>query len=214
MAFDEQRFYCINRWRSIVTLRAISLADGAPAWSCEWAGPEDSSWSIALSAQHVIAYPNHTGLADGSEMETIPVIVRRRETGALVQRFLFPATLTEPSPRGDPGGAPGDAAGRRDVQDRPGRSLGGDAAGACGASEPRGPTPPVRRRRGRLDEVSRRPRRGGAFRTGGRNPRHRSKPGFHGRPSVRRLRDLQGSPTARIRRHTRERLDTRRIPAQ
>ena len=104
MAFDEQRFYCIYRWRSIVTLRAISLADGVPAWNCEWAGLEDSSWSIALSAQHVIAYPNHTGLADDTEMETIPVVVRRRETGALVQRFLFPATLAEPSPRGDPGG--------------------------------------------------------------------------------------------------------------
>ena len=104
IAFDEQRFYCIFRWRSIVTLRSISLADGAPAWTCEWAGMEDSTWSIALSDQHVIAYPNHTGLADGLEMASVPVVVRRRETGVLVQRLLFPATPAEPSRPGDPGG--------------------------------------------------------------------------------------------------------------
>ncbi len=102
LAFDEQRFYCVYRWRSIVTLRAVSLADGTPVWNCEWAGPEDSWWSIALSANHVIAYPNHTGLADGAEMETIPVVVRRRETGAMVQRFLFPANSTALPPRADP----------------------------------------------------------------------------------------------------------------
>ncbi|MGP0062353.1 MAG: PQQ-binding-like beta-propeller repeat protein [Isosphaeraceae bacterium] len=103
MALDEQRFYCIFRWRSTVTLRAILLADGVPAWTSEWPGMEDSRWSIALSAQHVIAYPNQTGLADGFEMATIPVILRGRETGALVQRFLFPATQAEPT-RGDLGG--------------------------------------------------------------------------------------------------------------
>ena len=151
MAFDEQRFYCISRWRSTVTLRAISLADGVPAWTCDWAGMEDSSWSIALSAQHVIAYPNHTGLADGFEMATDPgdrPAARDRRAGAAV-----------PLP-GDPGravaagrsrrGALGDASGRRDVQDRPGRSLGGDAAGGVGPRRPRRPNPPVRRRRGRL----------------------------------------------------------------
>jgi cellulose synthase operon protein C len=105
MAFDERRFYCISRWRSIVTLRAISLADGVPVWTCEWAGMEDSKWSLALAAQHVIAYPNYTGLAEGMEMATLPVVVRRRETGALVQRLLFPATPVEPAPPGDPAGA-------------------------------------------------------------------------------------------------------------
>ena len=104
LAFDEQRFYCISRWRSIVTLRAVSLEDGSPVWNCEWAGPEDSWWSIALSANHVMAYPNHTGLADGADMETIPVVVRRRETGSLVQRFLFPAGFAEQPPRSDPPG--------------------------------------------------------------------------------------------------------------
>ncbi len=104
MVLDAKRFYCINRRMSIVSLQSISLADGKLAWKSEWAGPEDSSWSIALSARHVIAYPNHTGLADGSEMDTIPVVIRSRETGALVQRFLFPATPAEPGPRGEPVG--------------------------------------------------------------------------------------------------------------
>jgi len=106
MALDEQRFYCINRWRSTVTLQAIALSDGVKSWTYDWAGPEDSSWSIALSAQHVIVYPNHTGLADDAEMATIPVIVRRRDTGTLVQRFLFPATLAERTPPVAPGGTP------------------------------------------------------------------------------------------------------------
>ncbi len=103
LAFDDQRFYCIYRWSSIVSLLAVSLADGSTVWKSVWAGPEDSWWSIALSADHVIAYPNHTGLPDGAEMETIPVVVRRRETGALVQRFLFPSSFAEPPPR-DPTG--------------------------------------------------------------------------------------------------------------
>ncbi len=105
VALDDRRFYCIYRWSSIVTLRSVSLSDGVQSWTSAWVGTEDSSWSIALSAQHVIAYPNQTGLADGFEMATIPVIVRRRETGALVQRFLFPATPVEAVPPADPGGA-------------------------------------------------------------------------------------------------------------
>jgi hypothetical protein len=93
IAFDEERLYCIYRCQSLVTLRAIALADGAAAWACHWAGPEDSAWSLALAARHVIAYPNHTGLAEDGALESIPVVVRRRESGALVQRFVLPAPI-------------------------------------------------------------------------------------------------------------------------
>ena len=96
MAFDEKRFYCIFRWGSIVTLHAVSLADGVPLWTCVWAaGMEDSTWSIALSARHIVAYPSAIGQGDGQELVSIPVIVRRRDTGGLVQRFLFPANSAE-----------------------------------------------------------------------------------------------------------------------
>ena len=110
IAFDEERLYCISRCQSLVTLRAVALADGTAAWACHWAGPEDSAWSIALAAHHVIAYPNHTGLAEDGALESIPVVVRRRETGVLVQRFVLPAPVaaaaakvaaTESAPQGD-----------------------------------------------------------------------------------------------------------------
>ena len=133
MVLDAKRFYCINRRMSIVSLQSISLGDGKLAWKSEWSGPEDSSWSIALSARHVIAYPNHTGLADGSEMDTIPVVIRSRETGGAGAAFPLP---------GDPGragtsrrtgrGRLGRASGPRHVQDRPGRGVGGDAARSLG----------------------------------------------------------------------------------
>src|SRR5262249_48234139 len=93
IAFDEERLYCIYRCQSLVTLPAIALADGPAAWTCHWVGPEDSAWSLALAARHVIAYPNHTGLAEDGALESIPVVVRRRESGALVQRFVLPASI-------------------------------------------------------------------------------------------------------------------------
>ena len=51
---------------------------------------EDSPWSIALAAEHVFAYPDPAGQGRGVETESIPVVVRRRDTGTLVQRLVFP----------------------------------------------------------------------------------------------------------------------------
>jgi outer membrane protein assembly factor BamB/tetratricopeptide (TPR) repeat protein len=109
VAWDDDRVYCIYRWNRIVTLRAITLATGAPDWSRDWVGSENSSWSVALAADHVVAYPS--GPADLAELENLPpvenmpVIVRRRETGALVQRFVFPAAIANVTLRIDPDGA-------------------------------------------------------------------------------------------------------------
>ena len=65
-------------------------------------GPEDAVWSIALTQRCVIAYPNSSRLSAGGDnentpviLENMPVILRRRETGALVQRFVFPTTIAD-----------------------------------------------------------------------------------------------------------------------
>jgi outer membrane protein assembly factor BamB/tetratricopeptide (TPR) repeat protein len=92
LAFDERRFYSISRFASTVTLRAVSLAEGVPAWESSWTtGAEDSKWSISLVDGHVFAYPDRPGVGEDVGRDAIPIVVRRRETGALVQRLLFPA---------------------------------------------------------------------------------------------------------------------------
>jgi cellulose synthase operon protein C len=111
MVFDEKRFYCVSRFTATVTLRAISLEDGTPAWASEWTtNAEDSTWSLALTAEHVFAYPVPAVQGKGVETQTIPVIVRRRETGALVQRLVFPASgrVADPAPPQDRGASGGE----------------------------------------------------------------------------------------------------------
>jgi outer membrane protein assembly factor BamB/tetratricopeptide (TPR) repeat protein len=109
MVFDEKRFYCISRFTATVTLRAVSLEDGARAWASEWTtSAEDSSWALALTADHVFAYPVPAVVqGKGVETQTIPVIVRRRDNGVLVQRLVFPASgkVAEPAPPQDRGAA-------------------------------------------------------------------------------------------------------------
>ena len=67
-------------------------------------GPENAHWSIALSERCVVAYPSLSNLSE-EEMESMPVVFRRQETGALVQRFVFPATIADVSLRLDARGA-------------------------------------------------------------------------------------------------------------
>ncbi|MHB1559958.1 MAG: outer membrane protein assembly factor BamB family protein, partial [Isosphaeraceae bacterium] len=112
MAFDGDRFYAISRFSSTVTLRAISLADGRPCWTTSWRGDEER-WSLALHAHHVFCYP-HRGVQDGQDdSEWVPVLVRRRDDGALVQRMLFPIS---PLGTGDRAGRPVPARGPRSGQ--------------------------------------------------------------------------------------------------
>ena len=92
MAHDDRRFYCVSRFMSRVTLKAIALEGGTPAWTSEWTtGSEDSSWSLDVAGDHVFTFPVPPVQGKGVDMESLPVIVRRRDTGVLVQRMIFPA---------------------------------------------------------------------------------------------------------------------------
>jgi outer membrane protein assembly factor BamB len=87
---DEQRIYCVTRQ----TLRAIAMDSGQTVWSCHLTGPENAQWSVKLSDRYVMAYPTLSSASD-EEIESMPVVVRRQDTGALVQRFIFPATIAD-----------------------------------------------------------------------------------------------------------------------
>jgi outer membrane protein assembly factor BamB len=116
MAWDDKRFYCVNI-ESLFggprhALRALKLEDGSRAWSCPLTGPEDAVWAIALSQRCVIAYPNSTRLSAAGDientpliLENMPVILRQRETGALVQRFVFSTTIANVAFKVDSHGA-------------------------------------------------------------------------------------------------------------
>jgi outer membrane protein assembly factor BamB/tetratricopeptide (TPR) repeat protein len=101
IVYDDKRVYCANRQ----TVRALSMQDGRAIWSAHLYGPQDAIWSIALSQHHVMAYPSNTGLSEGGEVENMPVIVRHRDSGALVQRFVFPTKIAEVVFKIDPRGA-------------------------------------------------------------------------------------------------------------
>ncbi len=93
MACDEKSFYCVN-FENIfgamrLSVRAIALADGSPVWSRPLTGPPNAVWSIALTQRCVIAYPS----AEGGDLGLMPVIVRRRQDGALLQRFVFQTAI-------------------------------------------------------------------------------------------------------------------------
>jgi cellulose synthase operon protein C len=90
LACDDRRVYCVSQR----TLRALAVDDGSPLWTCYLTGPENAHWSIALSDRCVMAYPSLSELSEG-ELESMPVVVRRQETGALVQRFVFSAPIAD-----------------------------------------------------------------------------------------------------------------------
>ncbi len=178
-AIDHDRFYWANRR----TLGAVRLADGAPSWSQALFGPE-SGWSIALTERFVLAYPAAPGAEQGDDLEGLPLIVRDRDTGRLVQRLQFPVAPSDVavrlSPRGALVAATGGlwALGERPARDPsnvipdptpnpdqqpPVPGVAGVAAGDPGAADrgrPRRPQPPDDRGRsdGR-DAVWNRPRR-------------------------------------------------------
>jgi outer membrane protein assembly factor BamB/tetratricopeptide (TPR) repeat protein len=109
MACDEKNFYCVNIEHIYGSLRqaicAVSLEDGTRLWSCPRPGPEDVLWSIALTDRCVIAYPNSTRGAEENSPGSMPVVIRRRETGALVQRFVFQTAVGDVLFKADSRGA-------------------------------------------------------------------------------------------------------------
>ncbi|HEX3450426.1 MAG TPA: PQQ-binding-like beta-propeller repeat protein, partial [Isosphaeraceae bacterium] len=108
MAYDDKRFYCVNLENILGGLRqvvrAVALEDGSRVWSAHLSGPGEASWSLALTQRYVIAYPRNKTNAS-MEIENMPVIVRLRDTGTLVQRFVFPTTIADVTVRADSRGA-------------------------------------------------------------------------------------------------------------
>jgi outer membrane protein assembly factor BamB/tetratricopeptide (TPR) repeat protein len=90
IACDLHRLYCASQQ----TLRAMSMDDGTPLWSCHLTGPENARWSVLLSGRCVLAYPCLSNSSE-EEIEIMPVVIRRQDNGALLQRFVFPATNGE-----------------------------------------------------------------------------------------------------------------------
>jgi outer membrane protein assembly factor BamB len=83
-ALDGDRLYCATN----ATLAAYNLGDGSRAWSRPLLGPSEG-WAIATADRYVAAYPIPGRSRDGP-LDTLPVIVCRREDGGLLQRLSFP----------------------------------------------------------------------------------------------------------------------------
>jgi hypothetical protein len=102
---DLKRVYCVNFENSGGTarlaLRALSLDDGSRVWSSPLSGPNDAVWSIALSERSIFAYPS----AAEYQPANLPVIVHRRNDGALIERFVFQTTVSAVTFKVDPRGA-------------------------------------------------------------------------------------------------------------
>ncbi|MBV8486921.1 MAG: PQQ-binding-like beta-propeller repeat protein, partial [Planctomycetaceae bacterium] len=90
IACDPHRVYCASQQ----TLRALAMDDGRTLWSCHLTGPENARWSVLLSERYVLAYPSFSNSSE-EEIESLPVVIRRQDSGALLQRFVFPATIAE-----------------------------------------------------------------------------------------------------------------------
>ena len=85
-------------------LTALAVSDGSTAWRSKLIGPE-LGWSVALTDRCVAAYPNPARLTEDDLGATLPIVFRRRDTGDLVQRLLFPTPVTELTVRLSPRGA-------------------------------------------------------------------------------------------------------------
>ncbi len=117
MAYDDKRFYCVNTEMIYggprQAIRARSLEDGSAVWSRPLRAQESrASRRIShgrwLTRRYVIAYPDHNPPAaediDKLPVTTMPVILRQRETGELVQRFVFSTTIADLTLNADPRG--------------------------------------------------------------------------------------------------------------
>ena len=109
IACDLKNLYCVNyenfSGSMRQSLRAVSLDDGSPVWSCPLSGPENVVWSIALSERSVFAFPSAAQYPKAGDLATMPVIVHRRDDGALIERFVFQTAVSDVTFKVDPRGA-------------------------------------------------------------------------------------------------------------
>ncbi len=99
-ALSGDRFYVANG----SDLAALSFSDGTTVWRQKLIGPS-RGWSVTLTDRCVVAFPNPARLMGDEESSTIPIVFRRRDTGQLVQRLVFPVPAAELTVRLAPRGA-------------------------------------------------------------------------------------------------------------
>jgi outer membrane protein assembly factor BamB len=108
IACDDKNVYCVNFENFSGTMRqsirAVVLEDGSRAWSHPLSGPQDAIWSIALSERALFAYPSAPESKD-SALVSVPLSLRRRDDGVLIERLVFPTAISEITFKLDPRGA-------------------------------------------------------------------------------------------------------------
>ena len=130
MAYDDKRFYCVNTENIFGGLRqavrAVSLEDGSRVLVRVPLSRARATWRLvdravpSATSSPIPATTRPIPRTSTNCRSTMPVIVRRRETGELVQRFVFPTTIADLTFKADPQapwwrrrGASGDWARRR-----------------------------------------------------------------------------------------------------
>lgn len=108
MALDGDRFYWVSGSsggdvKATAHLEAVALADGSTLWERFLAGPA-TGWGLSLARRCVAAYPVPSRSLDG-DLDGLPLVFCRRDTGALVQRVLLPSAVSELAVRLAPRGA-------------------------------------------------------------------------------------------------------------
>lgn len=96
IALDGTLVYAANG----PALTAYRVADGTIAWSRPLIGPM-AGWSLGLSSRWIAAYPNPARSAEGS-IDDVPLVFRRRDDGALVQRILLSSHVSDVAVRFSP----------------------------------------------------------------------------------------------------------------
>jgi outer membrane protein assembly factor BamB/tetratricopeptide (TPR) repeat protein len=108
IAWDDKNLYCVNYERisgvARRSIRAVALENGSRTWAYPLSGPENAIWSIALSERAVFAFPSAHESKDAA-LVSVPLSVRRRDDGALIERLVFPTSISENTFKLDPRGA-------------------------------------------------------------------------------------------------------------
>jgi outer membrane protein assembly factor BamB/tetratricopeptide (TPR) repeat protein len=99
-ALDAARVYVARASEGGGELSAYALDRGERAWTRHLVGPE-AGWRVALGARCVAAYPDPDRAAEGP-LDSLPVLLCRRDSGEPVQRLLFAAPVRELAVRLDP----------------------------------------------------------------------------------------------------------------